>query len=142
MRTKRETQPRLPTEDDEQKHLLEWAERQACAYPALRWLFHIPNGGSRHLLEAVKLKAMGVKPGVPDLMLPVPRARYHGLYIEMKRSRGGTVNEAQAAWIAFLRSQGYAVLVCEGWAEAQRALLWYVRLGAFGKEERVRTRHS
>ena len=46
-------------------------------------IFHIPNGGSRHKIEAVRLKAMGVKPGVADLYV----MNYH-LFIEMKTEKG------------------------------------------------------
>lgn len=38
-------------------------------YPMLRgFLFHVPNGGSRDIREGAKLKAMGVIPGIPDLL--------------------------------------------------------------------------
>ena len=50
-------------------------------------VFHIPNGGYRNKAEAAHLKAQGVRPGVPDLCVPVARHGYHGLYIEMKRRR-------------------------------------------------------
>ena len=46
------------------------------AYPDLELLYHVPNGGSRNKAEASKLKRMGVRAGVPDLVLPVPRAGY------------------------------------------------------------------
>lgn len=38
------------------KAVVEWADRQAAAEPALEMLFHTPNGGSRHGAEAKKLK--------------------------------------------------------------------------------------
>jgi hypothetical protein len=57
------------TEEDIHRAVVEWADRQAQAHPALKMLFHVPNGGSRHVAEAVKLKAMGTRQGVPDLLL-------------------------------------------------------------------------
>ena len=46
--------------------------------------FHCPNGGSRHALEALKLKDMGVKAGIPDCMILDQRHGYSGLAIELK----------------------------------------------------------
>ena len=75
----------VPSEDEEQMAVMEWAQLQMGRWPELEWLYHIPNGGKRGKIEAARFKAMGVKAGVPDLCLPVPMGRYHGLYIEMKR---------------------------------------------------------
>src|SRR5699024_826416 len=73
------------TEHDEQVQRIRWAGLARGAYPALRWLHAVPNGGARNIVVARKLKAEGVQRGVPDLCLPVPRGPYHGLYIELKR---------------------------------------------------------
>lgn len=79
----------VPTEAQEQMTLFSWAAMQSGKYPELNLLYHVPNGGSRHKAEAGRLRAEGVKAGVPDLCLPVARGQYHGLYIELKRQRGG-----------------------------------------------------
>ena len=118
-----------PTEDQEQIALVNWARMQEKRYPELRMLFHIPNGGSRGKAEAGRFRAMGVRPGVPDLCLPVPRGGKHGLFVEMKRTKGGRVSAEQQAWITALREQGYAAAVCRGWEEAARVILAYIRGG-------------
>ena len=64
--------------------VMDWARWNQNAHPELELLHHCPNGGSRNKAEAVKLKQMGVKVGIPDLCLPVPMGMYNGLYIEMK----------------------------------------------------------
>lgn len=46
--------------------------------------FHCPNGGSRNMLEASKLKSMGVKAGIPDCLVLDQRNGYSGLAIELK----------------------------------------------------------
>lgn len=56
-------------------------------------MYHVPNGGKRSKSEAARFRAMGVKAGVPDMIAP-----YNGLYIELKRQRGGTVSAAQKQW--------------------------------------------
>ena len=81
------------TEHDEQAALFQWAELMAAQIPELRLMFAIPNGGHRHIGVARKLKAEGVKPGVPDIFLPVARNKFHGLFIEMKFGRGRLTKE-------------------------------------------------
>ena len=59
------------TEADEQKAVIQWCILMEGRWPELEYIYHVPNGGSRNAREAANLKAQGVKPGVPDLELPV-----------------------------------------------------------------------
>lgn len=77
--------------------------------------------------EAARLRAQGVKSGVPDLCLPVARGGNHGLYIELKRQRGGRISEEQVRWIDGLLEQGYAAAICKGWQEAASAIIDYLQ---------------
>lgn len=86
-------------------------------WPELRWMAAIPNGGARAKREAVKLKAEGVNPGVPDYLLPVQRGGYVGLALELKTATGRTSAE-QRAWLAHLEGQGWHAVVARGWEEA------------------------
>lgn len=122
----------VPTESVEQINLFRWANWQMGAHPELKWLYHVPNGGFRNKATAGRLKAEGVKSGVPDLCLPVPRGAYHGLYIEMKRIKGNTTTEDQDDWLEFLTHQGYYTDVCKGWEAATHVILEYLALGAPG----------
>ena len=115
-----------PKESEEQRMLMEWAEWGKGSRPGLELLFHIPNGGARNPIEARHLKEQGVKAGVPDLFLPVARGGYHGLFIELKRKRGGKVSDEQASWIVQLNQKGYLAVVCAGWEEAARMILKYL----------------
>ena len=127
-----------PTEDVEQICLFRWANAQQGKYPELALMYHVPNGGKRSKSEAARFRAMGVKAGVPDIFLPVKRsghwltipadliAPYNGLYIELKRQRGGTVSAAQKQWISDLREAGYAVEVCKGWEAAAAVITDYL----------------
>ena len=112
-------------EDNEQTILIRWAKFESGKHPELDWLFHIPNGGKRSKIEAARFKAMGVQAGIPDLFLPVPRGKYHGLFIEMKAPKGRT-SAAQNVWIERLGKNGYTVKVCYGFEQAQKALLDYL----------------
>lgn len=74
----------VPSESIEQINLFRWVAFQSATHPELERLYHIPNGGKRYATTAKRLKAEGVKAGVPDLCLPVPRGAYHGLQILSK----------------------------------------------------------
>lgn len=127
---KRAPKPPVPLEEEEQRNLLQWATVASRQTPVLGLLFHIANGGHRHPAVAKKLRAAGVKPGVPDLFLPVARYLYHGLFIELKRRGGGTTGVTQKQWHAALRAQGYDVAVANGWIEARDVILNYLRIPA------------
>lgn len=116
----------IPTEAQEQTELFRWAEIVGKTHPELRLLHAIPNGGSRNPIEAVHLKQQGVKPGIPDICLPCARGGWHGLYIEMKRRKGGRVSEEQRAMIKALTAQGYRAEVCKGWEDAARIITEYL----------------
>lgn len=105
-------------EDTEQIKVIRWAAGAECRYPELRWLHHIPNGGTRDGAEAGKLKDMGVKRGVSDLCLPFPHGRYHGLYIEMKYGKN-RLTEDQSRFLCDMSDSRYCVAVCH---DAQSAI--------------------
>lgn len=115
------------SEADEQEAVIRWAGLSTGLYPELALLFHIPNGGSRRPSEAAHLKRLGVRPGVPDLFLPVGRHGKLGLFIEMKREKGGRVSDDQKEWIQRLQQELYEVKVCRGYEEARQALEEYLR---------------
>lgn len=51
-------------------------------------LFAVPNGGSRNKLEAINLKRQGVKPGVSDVILLIPKGGFASLCMEFKTKSG------------------------------------------------------
>ncbi len=72
------------------------------------------------------MKAEGMRSGVPDLFLPVARKGYHGMFIELKRRRGGVVSKDQQQWLDDLREQGYHAIVCRGFDEAKEEIIKYL----------------
>ena len=78
----------IPTESEEQQTVMEWAEAASGRWPELRLLYRVPNEGQRSMATGGRLRAEGLKSGVPDLCLPSAHGQYHGLYIEMKRTQG------------------------------------------------------
>lgn len=126
-----------PSEDAEQEAVMEWA---AWKHPReLKWLHHIPNETriprklrmSSEAFAAIvraKLTKMGLKPGVADLFLPLPRGGYHGLYIEMKRRHGGKISDAQKVFLQDMTEAGYAAVVVKGSAAAEKVIERYLQL--------------
>lgn len=117
------------SEAQHQAAVMKWSRQPEIRskWPELALLYHIPNGGTRDAIEGRHLKQQGVKRGVPDLCLPVPRRQYHGLYIEMKAETGRT-SDAQDWWGEHLLVQGYFWEACHGWSSAVRVLEWYLSL--------------
>lgn len=121
----------MATENQHQMAVIKWSQQPEIRqrWPELKLLYHIPNERKCTPQQGKLLKLMGVKPGVPDLHLPVARGKYHGLYIEMK-TPDGTPTEDQKWWGEQLLAQGYAWEVCHGWESAVRVLEWYLNLSA------------
>lgn len=115
-------------EDTEQIRVMDWAAKAECRHPELKWLHHIPNGGSRSSTEAVKLKRMGVKKGISDICLPFPHGKYHGLYIEMKYGKNVTTQE-QKDFLCDMADAGHCVAVCHDAQAAVDMIERYVTLG-------------
>uniref|UniRef100_A0AAU6VZX3 VRR-NUC domain protein n=1 Tax=Pseudomonas phage Pavpe01 TaxID=3138545 RepID=A0AAU6VZX3_9VIRU len=110
-------------------------------------MYAVPNGGKRDPKTAAMLKAEGVRVGVPDVCLPVPvfadaggphYKHFHetqpfggvlvGLYIEMKKVKGGSLSDDQKERIDALRADGYAAVRCNGWLEARDVVVAYLGL--------------
>lgn len=105
-----------------------------CRVPELRWYHAIHNQGHGDAIRGGMAKAEGVKAGIPDTFLPIPRPMqgYSGLYVELKlvkyaTHKDGGLNEAQEEAIRDLRNAGYDVAVCYGWADAARTLQTYIQ---------------
>ena len=70
--------PYVGSEDNFQKAVARYLDAKGVLW------FHCPNGGHRNVAEAAKLKAMGVKAGIPDILILEPRKFCYGLAIELK----------------------------------------------------------
>ena len=68
-----------------------------------------------------------MRSGVPDICLPAPRGKYHGLYIEMKVGRNKPTPE-QEDFLTYLAVAGYKSLACWGEKSTIRAIESYLKL--------------
>lgn len=83
------------------------------------------------------MKGEGVRPGVPDLMLPVARGDAHGLFVEMKAPDGRETPE-QRSRLGELAADGYACVVAYGAGPAIDATLRYLSGGLPPGEYRIK----
>lgn len=71
---------------------------------------HYPSGGFRRLSEARKFKALGVLPGIPDILILRSEGDYHGFASELKFGSNKTT-EIQNQVIKKLRQAGWWVVI-------------------------------
>ncbi|WP_199774197.1 VRR-NUC domain-containing protein [Salinibacter altiplanensis] len=119
------------TEEEIHRSVIQWAGAQQGARPALRLLFHPPNGGKMPKGAAGKMVGLGMRQGVPDLLLPVPGpapdvdGMHTGLALELKSPRG-RLRPKQAWWLARLESEGWAIGVAWTFGEARTIITGYL----------------
>lgn len=68
-----------------------------------KFLAHPSNEGRRSPFEQFKIVYLGVSAGLPDLMIFLPRGKYHGLAIEVK-AKGNKPTEKQFTWLDSLEN--------------------------------------
>lgn len=94
----------------------------ACA----RYLDHLPvlwchvaNERQTTMMRGAKLKKMGVKSGVPDILIFEARHNYCGLAVELKFGRNKTT-ENQNHWLWGLFQRGWQTAVVTNFDEFQK----------------------
>ena len=117
---------KVPIEHDEQVKVIQWCD----AHPDRRVsrIYSHLNGLRAPIGAVIKAKASGGRKGIPDLFLPIPCGQYHGLYIEMKRIKGGSLTPEQKDWIEFLSDSGYKAIACKGHESAIEVIKEYLEL--------------
>lgn len=112
----------MQTEQQAQQIVCQWLELKGLLY------CHVPNGGKRSRVEASIFRGLGVKPGVPDILIFDSPREFNGVALELKRASGGRVSPAQAAWHRELALRGW-IVGC--YAGSNAAIDWLESL--FGK---------
>lgn len=107
--------------------VFDWAALASRAYPELAWLYAIPNAAKRSARAAQWMKAEGLRPGVPDVCLPVPRGGFGALYIEHKRL-GAKPTPEQSRWLHHLALLGNRCIISHSFDSTRAALLEYLKL--------------
>ncbi len=102
----------VPSEASEQVVLARWLTRNKILF------FHPPNGGKRVRSEARLFRRMGVKRGVPDIVIVDPVGDYVGTVVELKRVSGGVVSAEQREWLSAFKERGWATCIAKGARDA------------------------
>ncbi len=79
--------------------------------------FHPANGGGRSRIEAAIFKGLGVRPGVPDLVLLLPDSR--AAFIELKAD-GGRLSASQLAFKKQVEALDFRYAECRSVDEVER----------------------
>lgn len=126
----------VPTEHEECRWLMDWAKTQRFnGWPVSDFLIHVPNGSARgrdRKQAAViggKLRAQGMQAGVSDYIVPIPlwSKQCPGLWLEMKRTHGGSVSHDQITFHERMLSLGWRCEIAKGWVQASEIISAYLR---------------
>jgi VRR-NUC domain len=107
---------RKQIERDMQFALMRWA----LLHPICKnYLIHIANERRCSEREGARLKALGVKPGVSDLLLAYPNKTFHSLWLELKVN-DNKLTESQKKWLSLMQLAGFATaVVYDDWEKAK-----------------------
>lgn len=117
-------------EHDVQVQLFNWM----AYHPKLQNAFAIPNANAaisklpRNQKFALNryMKAEGRRAGVPDIFIPVAMGNYHGMFVELKKEKGGVLSKDQKEWIKKLNEAGYYSVVARGFDNAKKEIENYL----------------
>ena len=118
--TRWNTSNKNPYEEDEQIKLAQYLDMKNYCW------CHVPNEGKHKVQYYAKQTRMGVKSGVPDILIfnsckesnSKHFNAYKGIAIELKRKKGGRVSKEQKEWLNKLDNRGWLTRVCKGADEA------------------------
>jgi hypothetical protein len=123
----------LPTEGDECAALLQWASiTRYQQWRLSQLLIMIPNGTKlfgtpkERAMQMARMKRLGFRSGVFDYLLPIPRAPYPGLWLELKRRQLGVVSDEQGLFKLDMEVLGWKTAIAKGWEEAKDAINDYL----------------
>ena len=117
------------SEHQEQAAVIAWWRLACKGYGLPEFaLFAIPNAAKRSYALASYLKAEGLRAGIPDLFLSLPRPLFlkSGLFIEMK-IHPNKPTAAQQEALLWLDRVGYTTVVCYSADQAIAAIKGYLK---------------
>jgi hypothetical protein len=114
---------RLGPEDTEMALLFDWIRLKPDILP---YAWHTGNERKCSIQQGVKLKRLGVKAGVADVTIAIPRGQKHGLFIEMKSGKG-RLTPRQQEFLDNMNAQGYLAVCCHGFDAAKSVIETYLK---------------
>lgn len=92
----------------------------------------IPNGGARDRITGAKLKAEGVRAGMPDLIFWRDGGRV--LWVEVKNGASGRMSPEQKDLHASMKADGHIVVVVRSLAEAIESVRFFYAMEGGDRE--------
>jgi hypothetical protein len=122
------TPTKVPSEKAEQAFLVKWLQVKKIPYVAIMNEFIARDKTGQPLWGLLaRYKSLGyLQPGVSDLFIPVPVGVRHGLWIELKKIKGGTVLLEQKQWLDARWADGYETFICKGADDAIKVIAEYL----------------
>lgn len=109
------------SESSIQKAVMQWVNLN----PILRKVvIHVPNEGKRTKSYGKLLKDMGMRSGVSDLFIAMPRHGYGGAWFELKK-KNGLITENQRKFLNDMHDQHYFTAICYSIEETIETIQWY-----------------
>lgn len=115
---------------------MQWAQRKKAPAPLKGklsdYLFaqltgaYLAGNKQARIHQWQSLKAQGATVGVSDLLLAITTDQYAGLWIEMKRIKGGVVSEEQKQFIELMLESGYQAVIAHGAEDAIQKIEGYL----------------
>jgi hypothetical protein len=115
------------SEESIHRALMEWVSINPLTKQFKDFFIHCPNEGKRSYSYARRLNAIGMRKGVADIFIAVPRRGYGGCWIELK-SKKGKLNPDQERFLKDMSSHNYSTYVCYSFEEAVKTISWYFQL--------------
>jgi hypothetical protein len=124
-------------ESDIQKQFIKWLDTvPAPGLPGCKlgtFVYAVPNGIwipaplQQRIQIIMAQRRLGLKKGIPDVIIDYPLHDWHGCRLELKRDASSEIHDEQKAWCEALRGRGYFVELCAGLAAATGAVGRYLR---------------
>jgi hypothetical protein len=103
-----------------QHESFKWYHNNFTEYRKL--LFAIPNGGTRNLIEASRMKMTGTTKGIPDMLFTIQQKAF---YFEFKTKKG-ILSPEQKEMILKLKLNGFPVYVIRSTEQFQRIFIFII----------------
>lgn len=118
-----------------QRALFKKWELQARSDERYAAIFAVPNSSRRGAREGARLKAEGMRAGIPDIIVPIPIPKWGILFIEQKRGADprtgkakGRLSAVQKEWISLLQALGNTVAVSYSFEETEKLVGDWMKL--------------
>lgn len=116
-------------EETIQKVVMEWVNINPVTKKYAGCFIHCPNEGKRTPWNGKLMKDMGMRKGVVDLFIAVPRHGHGGAWIELK-SACGFLKPEQKQFLKDMSEQNFYTAVCWSIEEAISVISWWFGIKA------------